>query len=241
MSSDRPVALVTGASRRIGAAIAEGLHDAGWAVAAHHRGGEAEAKALCARLEHARPYRAELASAAECGALSRAVIADHGRLDLLVNNASSFFPTRLGETGEAQWEALLASNLKAPFFLSQACADALAAGHGSIVNITDIYARRPLRGYPVYCAAKAGLAMLTRALARELGPAVRVNAVAPGSILWPESGPHDEASREAILERAALKRQGEPADVAGAVLYLAGASYVTGHELVVDGGQVIGP
>lgn len=239
MSGDRPVALVTGSARRIGAAIAEALHGAGWSVAAHFRASAAEAEALCERLEHARPYRADLTHVAECRALSEAVMADHGRLDLLVNNASAFFPTKLGETDEAQWDALVASNLKAPFFLSQACAEALSEWRGAIVNITDIYARRPLAGYPVYCAAKAGLVMLTRALARELGPAVRVNAVAPGSILWPESGPHDDASREALLSRTALKRQGTPSDVAGAVLYLAGASYVTGHELVVDGGRLV--
>lgn len=230
------VALVTGGARRIGAAICEALHEAGYRVGIHYRRSRREAEALAGRLQGARGFQADLATVGDCAGLVEAVAGHFGRLDLVVNNASSFFPTGLGSATEVQWDDLMSSNLKAPFFIAQAAAPHLAARGGSIVNITDVHAERPLAGHPIYSAAKAGLAMLTRALARELGPAVRVNAVAPGTILWPESG-DGEAARPELLERTALKRRGDPADIAGAVLYLAEASYVTGHVLVVDGGR----
>ena len=163
-----------------------------------------------------------------------------GRLDALVNNASTFYPTALGEITEADWDDLLGTNLKAPLFLSQAAAPHLAESGGAIVNIVDIHAIRPLKGYSVYCAAKAGLAMLTQALARELGPAVRVNGVAPGAILWPENAANT-AMHEDIIQRTALKREGSPADVAQTVLFLLrDARYITGQIIPVDGGRTLG-
>ena len=162
-----------------------------------------------------------------------------GHLDVLINNASSFYPTAIGTVTEAQWEDLLGSNLKAPFFLAQAAAPALRAQRGCIVNIVDIHADRPLKSYPVYSIAKAGLVMLTKTLARELGPEVRVNAVAPGAILWPEQANElDQAAKDEIIERTALKRQGHPLDVARAVRFLIrDAGYMSGQVLTVDGGR----
>lgn len=236
MNGNGRVALVTGAGRRIGAAIARGLDRAGYAVAVHYRHSREAAASLAGSLGRAEVFAADLADTAACRELVAAVEQRFGRLDLVVNNASGFRPTPVGDVTGAEWDDLMASNLKAPFFIAQAAAPALARHEGSIVNITDIHAERPLRDHAVYCAAKAGLAMLTRALAKDLGPAVRVNAVAPGSILWPE-GDGGEAARPEILELTALKRQGDPADIADAVCYLAGAGYVTGHVLVVDGGR----
>jgi pteridine reductase len=162
-----------------------------------------------------------------------------GRLDALVNNASSFHPTPIGSVTETDWDDLMGTNLKAPFFLCQAAAPYLAAQQGAIVNITDIYAQHPLRSYPVYSIAKAGLVMLTKALARELGPEVRVNAVAPGAILWPE-GQADEAAQKRIIACTALKRMGRPDDIAGTVLFLIGGpDYITGQVITVDGGRSV--
>lgn len=236
------VALVTGGAQRIGAAIVRALHAAGMRVAIHHRASGAAAARLREELNGVRPdsvalCQADLRDTPALGPLVEAAARAWGRLDVLVNNASSFYPTALGAVGETDWENLLASNLKAPFFLTQAAAPHLRSACGCVINITDIYARRPLKGYPVYSIAKAGLEMLTRALAAELGPEVRVNAVAPGAILWPEPPP-DQASQARLLARTALRRQGETADIAGAVLYLVrDAGYVTGHSLVVDGGR----
>lgn len=236
MTAETPAALVTGGARRIGAAICEALADAGYRVAIHYNRSEAEAGALAARLDGADTFQASLESVQACSGLVESVTERFGGLDLVVNNASSFYPTPVESATEAQWDDLMATNLKAPFFIARAAAPPLVRSKGSIVNITDVHADRPLKNYPIYSAAKAGLVMMTKALATELGPSVRVNAVSPGTILWPESG-QGEASREELLERTALKRRGEPADIAGAVLYLAGASYVTGHVLVVDGGR----
>lgn len=236
MTEDGRVALVTGAGRRIGAAIARGLDRAGYSVAVHYRHSGEAAGHLAAELGRAQAFQADLTDTAACEALVASVLAAFGRLDLVVNNASGFQPTPPGRVTEAQWDELMASNLKAPFFIAQAAADALARHEGSIVNITDVHAERPMADHAVYCAAKAGLNMLTRALAKDLGPGIRVNAVAPGSILWPENG-GGEAARPEILDLTALKRQGAPADIADAVRYLADADYVTGHVLVVDGGR----
>ncbi len=238
------VALVTGAARRIGAAIARRLHAAGASVVIHYRGGEAEAAKLESELNAARAgsacrVKGDLLAPIAPQALVGAAIDRWGRLDLLVNNASAFYPTPLGSIEAGHWEELIGSNLKAPLFLAQAAAPRLAAAGGSIVNIADIHAERPLKGYLVYSVAKAGLAALTRALALELAPAVRVNAVAPGTIAWPEDGQFEPAERERIVTATPLARTGAPEDIAAAVEFLAGAPFVTGQVLAVDGGRTI--
>ncbi len=238
-------ALVTGAARRVGAAVATALHAAGARVAIHYRSSQAEADALAARLnaaraDSARAFRADLADPAACDALAAQALRAFGRLDVLVNNASTFYATPVGTITPDQFDDLVGSNLRAPLFLSQAAAPGLAKHEGLILNIGDIHGLRPLRGHAVYCAAKAGLLMLTRSLARELGPAIRVNAVAPGPVMWPEHGV-DEALRERIVSRTALKRAGSAEDVAKAVLFFAtGAPFVTGQVLAVDGGRLVG-
>lgn len=239
------VALVTGAARRVGAAITEQLHGAGAAVAIHYGRSADQAAALAARLEQLRPgstalLSADLLRAEERDALVPAAVAALGGLDLLVNNASSFRPTAFGSIGEDDWNDLVGSNLKAPLFLSQAAMPWLRQRRGLIINIVDIHARRPLGGFPLYCAAKAGLQMLTYAMARELGPEIRVNGVAPGAVLRPDE--MDVHSwDQAILERIPLRREGQPADVAACVLYLATAgSYVNGQVIAVDGGRNLG-
>jgi len=237
-------ALVTGAAKRLGAAIARALHAEGMNLLLHYNRSEADAQALCKELNAARAdsaaiAQADLANVAGLESLVKAAL-QWGGLDVLVNNASTFKPTPLGQVGEDDWDELMASNLKAPFFLAQAAAVHLRKNHGSIVNLVDIHARRPLRDHAVYCAAKAGLAMLTLSLARDLGPELRVNGVAPGPVLWPEQG-LDAATKKSILEATALKRKGSPEDVAGAVLYLVrDADYVTGQIIAVDGGRSIG-
>ncbi|BCX89741.1 pteridine reductase [Methylomarinovum tepidoasis] len=236
------VALVTGGARRIGAAIADCLHREGFDVVVHFRRSEADALALRARLEARRPdsvrlIHADLASVNAIDALMAETLGFRDRLDVLVNNASAFYPTPLGSVTEAQWEELAASNLKAPFFLAQAAFAELRRRRGCIVNLADIYGLRPRKGYPVYSIAKAGLVALTRALALEMGPHVRVNAVAPGAILWPE-GPLGEAEKQAVLAAIPLARMGQSADIAKAVRYLVcEADYVTGQVLAVDGGR----
>jgi pteridine reductase len=237
--------LVTGAARRVGAAIAAAFHAAGAKVAVHYRGSRTEAEALVAglgagRAGSARAFHADFSDPAACDALAAAVVRDFGRLDVLVNNASSFYPTPVGSITPDQFDDLVASNLRAPLFLAQAAAPELAKREGLILNIADIHGLRPLVRHAVYCAAKAGLVMLTRSLARELGPAIRVNAVAPGPVMWPESGV-DEALQRRIVARTALKRAGTPGDVAKAALYFATAApFVTGQVLAVDGGRLVG-
>jgi pteridine reductase len=238
-------ALVTGAARRIGAAIAQCLHAAGANVAIHYFSSADEATALAERLNKDRSGSAmlvggDLRSTPDLQSLVDTVVAETSRLDILVNNASSFYPTPLGQIAEADWDELMSSNLKAPLFLSQAALPHLKAARGVIINIVDIHAQRPLRDHPVYGAAKAGLAMLTRSLAKDLGPDIRVNGVAPGAILWPESG-LPEKVRKNIVEKIALKREGTPEDIATAVLFLVrDAPYVTGQILAVDGGRSVG-
>lgn len=244
MTSQRPVALVTGAARRIGAAIAEGLHAAGYDLALHYRESADAAALLQNRLEGRRRnstvlLRAELADTARLPDLVARCVTRFGRLDALVNNASGFFPTPVGGTSEAMWDALFASNAKAPFFLAQAAAPHLRETRGGIVNIVDIYAERPLENHTVYCMAKASLQMLTYSLARELGPDVRVNGIAPGAILWPDSG-KAYTDQDALLANTALKRTGAPHNIADAVLFLLReASYTTGQVLRVDGGRSV--
>jgi pteridine reductase len=239
---DGKVALVTGAARRIGAAIARRLHAAGASVVIHYRGAEAEAAKLEAELNAARAgsalkLKAELLAPIAPRALVGGAVDRFGRLDLLVNNASAFYPTALGEIEPAHWDDLVGSNLKAPMFLSQEAAPQLAKAHGVIVNVVDIHAERPLAGYAVYSIAKAGLAALTRSLALELAPAVRVNGVAPGAIAWPEDGQFDPAERSRIVATTPLGRIGSPEDIAQAVEFLACAPFVTGQILAVDGGR----
>ncbi len=238
-----PVVLVTGAARRVGAEIARHLHAAGARVALHCRHSRGEADSLAAGLNAIRPGSArvlqvDLLDAAQLPGLVGAVIEHFGRLDGLVNNASSFFPTAVGEIDENAWADLIGSNLKAPLFLSQAAAPWLTAAGGAIVNIVDIHAERPLKGYPLYCAAKAGLLGLTRALALELAPQVRVNGVAPGAIDWPADGQLAPAEREAIVAHTLLGRVGAPSDIARTVCFLLfDAPYITGQIIPVDGGR----
>lgn len=238
-----PVILVTGAARRVGAAIARTLHGAGANVVLHYRNAAGAAESLAAELNAARPasvlcVRGDLARDGEPARIAAETLAAFGRLDGLVNNASSFFPTVLGEIDEAAWNDLIGSNLKGPLFLTQALAPALRERGGAIVNILDIHAERPLAGYALYCAAKAGLLGLTRALAVELAPQVRVNGVSPGPIEWPEDGQFPPPEREAIVSDTLLGREGRPEDIAGAVRYLLlDAPYVTGQILAVDGGR----
>ncbi len=238
-------ALVTGAGRRIGAAIVEGLHAAGANVVVHYRKSGEAAQALVATLNTSRAdsalaVQADLRDSAAPEQLLAEVTAKTGRLDVLVNNASSFYPTPLGSITEDQWDDLLGSNLKAPLFLCQAALPHLQESRGVIINIVDIHSQRPLKNHPGYGAAKAGLAMLTRSLAKDLGPDIRVNAVSPGAILWPESGMSERIQKN-IIGKTALKRPGEPADIAGAVLFLVrDAPYVTGQILAVDGGRSTG-
>lgn len=240
--NERPVVLVTGAARRVGATIARTLHAAGYDLALHCRRSRAELDALIAELELARPrgtlaLEAELAETVRLPALVDATLARFGRLDGLVNNASSFYPTPLGAITPAQWDELFAANARAPLFLAQAAAPHLAARRGAIVNLIDIHAERPLARHTVYCMAKAALAMATRTLALELAPDVRVNGVAPGAVLWPEAG-KPAAERQALIARTPLARVGAPADVAAAVLWLLrDATFVTGQIVRVDGGR----
>lgn len=237
--------LITGAARRVGATIACALHSEGANLLIHHRASGAAAAELAASLNAVRSgsaaiAQAELRDVAALAALVKRAVSEFGQLDILVNNASSFYPTPVGEITATYWDELIGSNLKAPLFLSQAAMPELRRTHGLIVNIVDIHALRPLKHYTVYCIAKAGLAMLTRSLARELGPEVRVNGVAPGPVLWPEDE-IDPALKEDIIARTALKRAGSPEDVAHAVVFFAkDAPYVTGQILCVDGGRSIG-
>lgn len=238
-----PVILVTGAGRRVGAEIARLLHAAGARVALHCRHSRVDADVLArtfnlVRSDSAIVLQADLLDMASLPKLVDGVVADFGRLDGLVNNASSFFPTPVGSIDEAAWIDLMGSNLKAPLFLAQAATPWLRESRGAIVNIVDIHAERPLKGYPLYCAAKAGLLGLTRALAVELAPEVRVNAVAPGAIEWPEDGQFSTVERQEIITHTLLKRVGSPADIAGATRFLLlDAPYVTGQVISVDGGR----
>lgn len=244
MPEPRPVALITGAARRIGAAIARRLHAEGYDLALHYRGSAAEMQALAGELEAAHAdsvltLHADLCEFDQLPELVARTVGRFGRLDALVNNASTFQPTPLGTATPGQWDALFASNARAPFFLSQAAAPHLKKTRGAIVNLADIYAERPLRDHPVYCMAKAALVMATRSLALELAPEVRVNAIAPGAILWAENET-SEAGQQAMLARTPLARSGTPDEIAEAVHWLLRkASYTTGQVLHVDGGRTL--
>jgi pteridine reductase len=235
------VVLITGAAHRIGATTARMLHAEGLNILLHYRNSRDAAESLQAELNAIRTdsvylIQADLHDTAKLPALVEQAIQIWGRLDVLINNASSFYATPIGTVTESHWEDLIGSNLKAPFFLSQAAAPYLRQQHGCIVSIVDIHAERPLKEFPVYSMAKAGLVMLTKSLACELGPEVRVNAVAPGAILWPENLGENE--KEKIISRTFLKRQGTPDDIARAILYLIrDAGYMSGQVLTVDGGR----
>jgi pteridine reductase len=240
------VMLVTGGGRRVGAAICRRLHAAGASIALHYRSSAEEALALQDELNAQRPdsvtvFSADLLDLTALPMLVGQVMARFGRLDGLINNASSFYPTPLAGVNDAQWHDLLGTNLRAPLFLAQAAADELRRRHGCIVNIVDIHAERPMHGHLLYSVAKAGLVALTRALAQEMAPNVRVNAVAPGVILWPEDGDwEDDEQRRKIVAHTLLKREGEPDDIARTVAFLVqDAPYITGQVIAVDGGRSI--
>lgn len=243
MPEPRPVVLVTGAARRVGAAIARCLHG-DCDLALHYRSSGDAMRELAAELEGRRrgsvlTVQAELGDVSALSALVERVVGHFGRLDGVVNNASGFFPTPLGEATEAQFDELFASNAKAPFFLAQAAAPHLQAARGSIVSLLDIYAERPLPDHPVYSMAKAAHRMLVLALAQALGPDVRVNGVAPGTVLWSEK-PFKAETPEAVDSRTALQRVGSPEAVAAAVRFLLlEADYCTGTVLPVDGGRLL--
>lgn len=237
-------ALITGAARRIGASIASQLHAEGARVAIHFRESAQAAQELrdllnAEREDSAAIFKADLNDLGQLGGLVDSVARWAGGIDILVNNASSFYATPLGTISAEQWDDLIGSNLRAPLFLSQAALPLLTSAHGCIVNIVDIHGEQPLAKHAVYSAAKAGLAMLTRSLARDLAPTVRVNGVAPGAIMWPEND-LAETGKKKILGQIPLGRLGQPDDIAAAVLYLVrDASYVTGQIIVVDGGRSV--
>lgn len=239
------VVLVTGSARRIGAAIAQAFHAKGAKVAVHFHRSAAEAGALVGAMNAERPasaaaFAADLADLTALEALPASVIGTLGAIDVLINNASTFYPTPVGKITQAQFDDLVGTNLRAPLFLVQAAAPELRRREGLILNIADIHGLRPLGRHTVYCAAKAALVMLTHSLARELGPEIRVNAIAPGPVLWPENGMDPELQRR-IVARTALKRTGSPEDIAKAALFFAtDAPFVTGQVLAVDGGRLIG-
>ena len=238
------VVLITGGAKRVGAAICRLLHAGGAKLMIHYRNSVGEARALQSELNLLRPQSAaiiqgDLHNLPMLSGLVQETVKHFGRLDVLINNASSYYSTEIGEIGEREWDDLIGSNLKAPLFLSQAAAPELRKQQGCIVNITDMHVERPKKGYVVYSVAKAGLATLTRSLAQELGPEVRVNAVAPGPVLWPESNPQfDELYRQRVISQTLLKRIGEPEDIAKAVRFLIqDAPFITGQVLAVDGGR----
>ena len=242
MDTQRKVALITGSAKRVGAAIARGLHADGYDLALHYRHSGEAMQALAHELDAARrgsvlTLHADLAEFDRLPELVARTIGHFGRLDALINNASAYYATPVGQATPQQWDELFASNARAPFFLSQAAAPHLKASHGAIVSIADIYAERPLGGHTVYCMAKAALVMMTKSLARELGPEVRVNAVAPGNVLWSEN-PVKAETLELVHARTALKRQGAPDDIVSAVRWLlAGNGYITGQIVAIDGGR----
>jgi len=236
--------LITGGARRVGAAIARMLHGAGANLVIHYRKSATEAASLADELNAARAqstviFQADLLDLGNLPALVEFAVRNFGSLDVLVNNASTFYPTKIGEITPKAWDDLMGSNLKAPLFLSQAAAPALKKSGGLIINLVDIHALRPLRDYTVYCCAKAGLHMLTRSLAKELGPEIRVNGISPGPVMWPEHG-GDESARAKIIQRTILQKMGTPEDIARTALFFAAsAPFITGQILAVDGGRSV--
>lgn len=240
------VALITGGAKRIGACITETLHGAGMTVVIHYRSSAETAKQLQHKLLQIRPnsvllIQADLNNLTSSASLIRDTISLAGRLDTLVNNASTFYPTPLDTASEQQWEQLINTNLKAPFFITQAAAPHLTKTQGNVINIVDIYSDRPLIDHPIYCATKAGLASLTKSFAQSLGPDVRVNGISPGAILWPESQSSEDAQNK-ILSEIPLETTGTPEDIAAVALFLIhGAQYINGQIINVDGGRTVIP
>jgi pteridine reductase len=241
------VVLITGAAKRVGAAIAQHCHQQGMRLAIHYRESAKHASTLCTSFNQQRKnsaiaLKADLCDTEKLEGLIAQVLGEWGQLDALINNASSFYPVPLAKVTPKEWEELIASNLKAPFFLSQLAAPHLKQQKGCIINLVDIQARRPLKNYSVYCIAKAGLVMLTKSLAKELGPEIRVNAIAPGIVLWPDDETEfNEALREKIIARNALKRAGTPQDIAKTAVFLINdADFITGQIIAVDGGRSLG-
>jgi pteridine reductase len=246
LSDKNKVVLITGGAKRVGAAICRSLHAEGYTMMIHYKSSLHEAQALQAELnlhraDSAAIVHGDLLDIENIPKLVSATISQFGRLDVLINNASTYYASELGDIDESKWHDLMGSNLKAPLFLSQAAASELRKNHGCIVNITDMHVERPKKGYIIYSVAKAGLVTLTKSLAHELSPEVRVNAVAPGPVKWPESNPQfDEVYRQRVINQTLLKRVGEAEDVAKAVKFLiADAPFITGHVLAVDGGRSI--
>lgn len=244
MTEADPVALITGAARRIGAAIAERLHARGYRIIVHYQNSATEAETLCRQLnlkrsDSALALQANLVDTPHVQQLAKASLAHWGRLDALVNNASSFYPTPLPSASETQWDELIGSNLKGPYFLCQALAEELKNRHGSIVNIADIHAQQPLRDHSIYCIAKAGNKMLTKSMAKDLAPHVRVNGIAPGIILWPEKNNPDQAiAQQELIKSIPLQRMGNCEDIARlAEFFITNARYITGQIIAVDGGK----
>lgn len=238
------VAIVTGAARRIGAGIVRKLHTQGMNIVLHYHGSDNEARAIERELNAVRPNSIKclsfnLLDCEKLGEFADQAVSLWGRLDVLINNASTFYPTAVNDITQQHWLDLIGVNLKAPLFLTQACASHLTCSNGCVINIVDIHADRPLKGYTVYSVAKAGLSMLTKSMARELAPGVRVNGVSPGAIMWPENE-HYEAQHQEIIDRTALKREGHPSDIAETVWFLIDAAgYITGQIISVDGGRTL--
>ncbi len=242
-SSSR-VALVTGSAKRIGAEVVRKLHTEGLRVILHYNGSQSAAQAIADELNALRKdsvatIQFNLLDIDQLESFAKQIINIWGRLDILVNNASTFYPTPIQEINLNQWNDLIGVNLQAPLFLSKTLAPVLTEHKGCIVNIVDIHSERPLKGYTIYCIAKAGIGMLTKSLARELAPDVRVNGVSPGAIMWPEVEDYEPVHQE-IIERTALKREGDPKDIADTVWFLANsANYITGQIIAVDGGRTL--
>lgn len=244
MSTESAVVLITGAGKRLGAAMAQHLHHQGYRIALHYQHSKAQAEALCSQFNQTRPesaavFAANLADVGERDALIPAVIGKFQRVDVLINNASRFEPSAIGQCSDAQWDMLFDSNARAPFFLSQAAAPYLRAQHGCIVNMLDIYSQRPKADHTIYNMAKAALRMMTQSLALDLAPDIRVNGIAPGAILWPESGVSAE-QQQMMINATPLARMGTTSDICQAVQFLIeGARFSTGQVLDVDGGRLL--
>ena len=235
------VALITGAAKRVGSTIAAHLHAQGYSILIHYNSSLSEAESLANKLNNIRPDSADIRQADlnimhEVEQLADSSLNKWGRIDLLINNASAFYPTPLSTSTQEQWDNLVNSNLRAPYFLSAALSQTLRQNNGCIINMIDIHAQRGLPGHPIYSIAKAGLEMMTKSLAKELGPEVRVNGVSPGAILWPDVG-LSQAQQTAILDKTLLGKTGDAEDLAEAVYFLANADYITGQILAVDGGK----
>ncbi|MDI3322833.1 pteridine reductase [Pontibacterium granulatum] len=241
--SNSPTALITGSARRIGAEIARRIHSQGYSVIIHCRHSRDEGEALVSSLNNLRAssaflVQADLTDMTQVSALAEEIIADFGDIHLLVNNASSFYPTTLGASSQQQWDDLINSNLRAAYFLTQSLSPGLIRNNGAVINLVDIHSQRGLPDYPIYSIAKAGVEMMVKVLAKDLAPNVRINGVSPGPILWPEAeAALSDAAKEDIMQKTPLRRSGTPKDIADAVYFLAHAPFITGQVLAVDGGR----